>query len=170
MKIFTIILVLIAVLFVESRTLADDARQASSNSLDLVLKCDEISFDRIHNSVEFNTATNISFEVSFRNFGEINLNALDLVYGLSVVWDGKEYMRDPKRGEDPFLGDKALKPYSTSKEVRSRRYLLSRYLIPESKLTSGWHKFAVRSATAESNIRTISAESNTLNVFIKTQK
>jgi hypothetical protein len=88
MKPFTTILLLAAVLFVKSTLLAADVIQKSPSSLELVLMDDH---------VVFNTATNISMEMIFRNVGEEKMKPYDLLLGLSVVWDGKEYRRDPKR-------------------------------------------------------------------------
>ena len=67
---------------------AADAVQKSSSSLEVVL---------IDDQVVFSTATNISVEMIFRNVGKEKMKPYDLLLGLSVVWDGKEYGRDPKQ-------------------------------------------------------------------------
>jgi hypothetical protein len=79
MKTFVTILFLAAVLSITHTALAADS------SLELVLSDDH---------GVFTTASNISMEVIFRNVGETNMECLDLLTGLSVVVDGKEYQQE----------------------------------------------------------------------------
>ncbi len=88
MKTFTAILLLAAFSLVKSTSPAADVVQKSPSSLELVL---------IDDHVVFSTVTNISMEMIFRNVGEEKMKPYDLLLGLSVVWDGKEYGRDPKQ-------------------------------------------------------------------------
>src|SRR6266487_7050664 len=88
MKTFTTILLLAAFSLVKSTSPAADVVQKAPSSLELVL---------IDDHVVFSTATNISMELIFRNVGEEKMKPYDLLLGLSVVWDGKQYGRDPKQ-------------------------------------------------------------------------
>jgi hypothetical protein len=141
MKTFAIILLLAAVL-----SITHTARAADS-SLELVLSDDH---------VVFTTATNISMEMVFRNVGETNMSPYNLLMGLSVILDGKEYKRDPMRIA-AYNGPEWFSPKSGWREY----YLLSDFLIPPEALTSGRHKVALRD---------MSSESNTLTIFIETPK
>ena len=147
MKTFTTILLLAAFILVKPTSSAADVVVKSPSSLELVL---------IDDHVVFNTATNISMEMIFRNVGEEKMKPYDLLSGLSVVWDGKEYRRDPKR----FNFYNGLLEFGP-KSGWHNRVSLSDFLIPPKLLTSGPHKVAVRDASAGSNTQT---------VFIEAQK
>jgi hypothetical protein len=147
MKTFTTIILLGAVFLVKSTLSAADALGESPNPLKLVL---------IDDHAGSNTATNISVKIIYQNIGTTNLYAPGLVYGLSAVWDGKEYKRDPK-WIVVFTGVSEFQPGANWQDSLS----LSGFLIPAAALTSGKHTLAVRDA---------SAESNTLIVSITTQK
>ena len=95
-------------------------------------------------------------EMIFRNAGEENMKPYDLLLGLSVVWDGKEYRRDPKR----FIAYNGLLEFGP-KSGWHNRISLAEFLIPPKLLTSGRHTGAVRDASAGSNRQT---------VFIEAQK
>ena len=110
----------------------------------------------IDDHVVFSTATNISMEMIFRNVGEEKMKPYDLLLGLSVVWDGKEYGRDPKQ----FIAYNGLLEFGPKSGWRNR-VSLSDFLIPPKLLTSGRHTVAVRDASAGSNTQT---------VFIEAQK
>ena len=144
MKTFTTILLLAAVIFVKSTSPAADVVQKAPSSLELVL---------IDDHVVFSTATNISMEMIFRNVGEEKMKPYDLLLGLSVVWDGKEYRRDPKR-YITYNGSLEFGP----KLGWRNRVSLSDFLIPPKVLTAGRHTVAVRDASSESNILTVFIE------------
>ena len=147
MKTFTRILLLAAFIFVKSTSPAADVVQKAPSSLELVL---------IDEHVVFSTATKISMEMIFRNVGEEKMKPYDLLLGLSVVWDGKEYGRDPKQ----FIAYNGSLEFGPKSGWRNR-ISLSEFLIPSRLLTSGRHTVAVRDASAESNTQT---------VFIEAQK
>src|SRR6266704_6149771 len=123
---------------------AADVVQKSPGSLELVL---------IDDHVVFSTATNLSMEMIFRYVGEEKMKPYDLLLGLSVVWDGKEYGRDPKR----YVAYNGLLEFGPKSGWRNR-ISLSEFLIPSRLLTSGRHTVAVRDASAESNILAVFIE------------
>ena len=144
MKTFTTILLLAAFSLVKSTSPAADVVQKAPSSLELVL---------IDDHVVFSTATNISMEMIFRNVGEEKMKPYDLLLGLSVVWDGKEYGRDPKQ----YVAYNGLLEFGPKSGWRNR-ISLSAFLIPSRLLTSGRHTVAVRDASAESNILAVFIE------------
>jgi len=144
MKTFTTILLLAAFSLVKSTSPAADVVQKAPSSLELVL---------IDDHVVFSTATNISMELIFRNVGEEKMKPYDLLLGLSVVWDGKEYGRNPKQYV-AYNGSLEFGPKSGWRNHIS----LSEFLIPSRLLTSGRHTVAVRDASAESNILAVFIE------------
>jgi hypothetical protein len=118
--------------------------RAAHGPLELVLTNENSSFA---------TATNISLEIVFRNVGSTNMSPFNLLMGLSVVWDGAQYKRDPKRVfsyNGPLL--------QTGAGWRER-FSLSEFLIPTERLVPGRHTIAVRDAGVESNALTISVRS-----------
>lgn len=182
MKTFTTIFLLAAAIFVKFTSSAADVHRVSPSPLELVLNCDEVFFATTTNFlssdiVEFNTASNISLEVSFRNIGEKWMRPNDLPLGLSVVWDGKKYkLTQP---EHFFMYDGG--PFAP-KTGWHRSFLLSDFVIPPEVLASGRHTVAVKDELSESNTFTFSAphgaifsksnkqifaESSTLTVFIR---
>jgi len=138
MKPFATILLLAAVLSIIN------AARAADSSLELVLSDDH---------VVFTTATNISMEMIFRNVGETNMNPYSLLVGLSVVVDGKEYQRDPKR----VIFYNGVLFFQPKLGWRSR-VSFSDFLIPPEALVSGRHMVALRDAGSESNTQTIFIE------------
>jgi hypothetical protein len=114
------------------------------SSLELVLSDDH---------VVFTTATNISMEMIFRNVGETNMNPYDLLVGLSVVVDGKEYKRDPKQ----FVGYNGVLIFQPKHDWRVW-VSFSEYLIPPEVLAFGRHTVALRDEGSESNTQTIFIE------------
>ena len=144
MKTFTTILLLAAFSLVKSTSPAADVVQKAPSSLELVL---------IDDHVVFSTATNISMEMIFRNVGEEKMKPYDLLLGLCVVWDGKEYERDPKQ----YVAYNGLLEFGPKAAWRNR-IPLSDFLIPSRLLTSGRHTVAVRDASAESNILAVFIE------------
>lgn len=141
MKTFRTIFLLTVALFVKFPAQAADAVHSTSNSLELVL---------IDDCVVFTTVTNIPIAVIFRNVGETNFDARALLDGSSVVWDGKECIRDPNLSI-LYQGMQWLEPKSG---WRTAIYL-SRYLVPTDRLTPGRHTVALRYEQAESNTLTI---------------
>ena len=85
-------------------------------------------------------------EMIFRNVGEEKMKPYDLLLGLSVVWDGKEYGRDPKQ----FIAYNGLLEFGPKSGWRNR-ISLSEFLIPSGLSTSGRHTVAVRDGSAASN-------------------
>ena len=144
MKTFTTILLLASFIFFKSTSPAADVVQKAPSSLELVL---------IDEHVVFSTATKISMEMIFRNVGEEKMKPYDLLLGLSVVWDGGEYKRDP-RHIGPWNGPWEITP----KTAWRNRISLSDFLIPPKVLTAGRHTVAVRDASSESNILTVFIE------------
>jgi len=138
MKTFATILLLATVLSVTHTA------QAADSSLELVLSDDH---------VVFTTATNISMEMIFRNVGETNMSPYNLLVGLSVVLDGKEFQRDPKR----YIAYNGVLWFQPKTGWRSH-ISLSDYLIPPEALTSGRHTVELRDASSESNTQTIFIE------------
>src|SRR5882672_154571 len=59
----------------------------SPSPYEIVLEGEKVVFDK---------AETVSSQVVIRDLGVKKMIAPDLYWGLSVVWDGKEYKRDPK--------------------------------------------------------------------------
>ena len=131
MKTFASICSLVLVLLVGS------SARAEGSSLELTL---------IDDRVVFITATNISMELSLRNVGNTNVEPFGLLSGLSVVLDGKEYKRDPKR----FFSYDGLAEFSPMASMRVR-FDLADYIIPPAALEPGRHTVVARAASSESN-------------------
>jgi len=106
-------------------------------------------------NVEFNKDETVSSQIVIRDLGVKKMIAPDLYWGLSVVWDGKEYWPDRKRRA--WNGPWEIAPKTAWRTGCS----LSEYLVPTEVLTAGRHTIALKDA---------SAESNTLTVFIETTK
>lgn len=85
-------------------------------------------------------------QILFRNVGEKTINDSEMLSGLSIVWDGKEYKNDPKhkygRSDGPPFG-----PGSTF-EIPFSPF---DFLIPQDALTPGWHTVSAKAGDAESN-------------------
>ncbi len=104
-------------------------------------------------NVVYENAESVSIQIIVRNLGMKTLIAPDLYWGLSVLWDGKEYKRDPKHmllwdGHAEILPKTALRT----------RFSLSEYLVPAEALTAGRHTIALKDAFAESNTLTVFIE------------
>ena len=117
---------------------------AGDAKYEIVLNGEEVVFEK---------AESVAIWIAIRNLGTKKLIALDLISGLSVVWDGKEY----KCAKFSWNG-----PY----EIIPKGYLrtgfsLSDCLVPAEVLTAGRHTIALKDAFAESN---------TLTVFIEKSK
>lgn len=84
-------------------------------------------------------------QILFRNVGEKTINVNEMLSGLSIVWDGKEYKQDTKRHRyvqsdgQPDLGTLKI-PFSPFD-----------FLIPQDALTPGWHTLSAKAGDAESN-------------------
>jgi hypothetical protein len=104
----------------------------------------------------FDKAESISSQMVIRDLGVKKMIAPDLFWGLSVVWDGKEYKRDPK-----WIGDWNGQSEIIPKTAWSTTFSLSEYLVPSKVLTPGRHTVALKDAFAKSN---------TLTVFIEKSK
>ena len=103
--------------------------------------------------VVFDKAESVSSQIIIRNLGVKKMIVPGLYWGLSVVWDGKEYKRDPKH-IGVWNGPGEIIP----KGVLGTGFSLSEYLVPAEALTAGRHTIAMKDAFAESN---------TLKVFIE---
>jgi hypothetical protein len=85
-------------------------------------------------------------QILFRNVGEKTINDGEMLSGLSIVWDGKEYKNDPKhkygRSDGPPFGP------GSSFEIPFSPF---DFLIPQDALTPGWHTVSAKAGNAESN-------------------
>jgi len=111
----------------------------------------EIVLDGEH--VVFDKAESVSIQITVRNLGTKKLFMPDLYWGLSVVWDGKAYKRNPNY-IGPWNGIAELIPKGSWRSTFS----LSEYLVPVDLLTVGRHTIALKNASAESNTQTIFLE------------
>jgi len=134
MKRLSLILSLFFILLINARA------ETANSSLELVLHDERVSFPTSH----------ITMELSLRNVGDTSMNALDLVSGLSIVWDGQEYKRDPKRW---FSWDGPTE-FQQQTSMRARINLAD-YLIPQVALTPGKHSVAAKTASSKSNKLTV---------------
>jgi hypothetical protein len=136
MKTFTTILILAAAL------LADSTARAASDSLEIVLNDEHVSFY---------TATNLPLEATFRNIGVTNMDRVSLLTGLSVIWDGQEYAIDPKMITVFINGMTYIAPKAGWRQDQS----LSAFPIPPEKVTLGRHTISLKEGEAVSNQLTI---------------
>lgn len=154
MKTFATILLLAAGIFVNSSAQTTNSLRASPGSLEIVLNLQKAfaygTKTDFYNVVAFSATTNITLEVTFRNVGEVNMERPDLLFGLTVIWDGKEY----KGTQMPHLGFDG-DPNFDPKTAWRVGFPMSHYDIPPEALASGRHTVAVKDASVESNILTI---------------
>src|ERR1044071_7037253 len=116
----------------------------------------EIVLDGEH--IEFDKPESVWLPITVRNLGTKKLFVPDLYWGLSVVWDGTAYKRNPAyMGSWNGLAD--LYPFP--KGFWRSGFSLSEYLVPMDLLTAGRHTIALRDASAESNTQTIFVEKGT---------
>ena len=181
----TIFLLLVSFIFVNSTAQSADALRESPSLLELVLNCNWVTYYKGTNFstpdfVQFDIATNISLEVTFRNVGDNWIRPNSLPSGLSVVWDGKEYkLTNP---EHFFVYDG---PPFQPKTGWHRSFPISAFGIPQETLNPGRHKVALREELTETNTfifsssheaelsksnKQIFAESSTLTIFIGRQQ
>jgi len=105
--------------------------------------------------VVFDKAESVSIQITIRNLGMRKLIAPDLYWGVSVIWDGKEYKRDPKHtGRWKWNGPGEVSP----KTAWRTGFSLSEYLVPAEVLTAEPHTVALKDAFAESNTLTVFIE------------
>jgi hypothetical protein len=153
MKTFATILLLVAGIFVTSSAQTTNSLRASPGSLEVVLTLQKAfvygTNTDFYSVVAFSAATNITMEVTLRNVGEENMEHINLLFGLTVIWDGKEYRYCGK----PTLGWNGER-YFSPKTAWRLRFPMSDYISPEA-LASGRHTIAVKDAGLESNILTI---------------
>ena len=86
-------------------------------------------------------------QLLFRNVGEKTLPPNDLLAGLSIVWDGKEYQKNPKRDPYAVYDGPAFSPRG-SLEIPFSPF---DFLIPQEALSAGWHTVAARMGDVDSN-------------------
>ena len=86
-------------------------------------------------------------QILFRNVGEKTINDNEMLSGLTIVWDGKEYKQDTKlrrygRSDGPAFeaGGTIEIPFSPFD-----------FLISQDALTPGWHSVSAKAGDAESN-------------------
>ena len=156
MKTFVTILLLAACVFVKSSAQTTEPPQASSGSLEIILNFQKVytygTSAVIQDLVVFSAATNITMRITFRNVGDVNMNRMDLLFGFSVVLDGKEYKETHRNRA--FNGDARFDP----KTAWRVDFHLSEFLIPKEALASSRHTVAVKCAGVKSNIQTIFIE------------
>jgi hypothetical protein len=85
--------------------------------------------------------------ILFRNVGETTLQPNDLLTGLSIVWDGKEYEKNPKRDPYAIYDGPPFSPMGAFEIA----YSPFDFLIPQEVLSPGWHTFAARTGNIDSN-------------------
>lgn len=125
--------------------LAQSGSPAGSPSpYEIVLDGDQVVFDK---------ADAVSSQIVIRDLGVKEMVAPDLYWGLSVVWDGREYKRDPKHAT-AWNGPGKIIPKSSWRTGFS----LSEYLVPAEFLTAGRHTIALKDAFALSNTLTVFVE------------
>src|SRR5438876_5550574 len=103
--------------------------------------------------VVFDKAESVSSQIIIRNLGVKKMIVPGLYWGLSVVWDGKEYKRDPKH-IGRWNGPGEIIP----KGVLGTGFSLSEYLVPAEVLTVGRHTIALKVAFAASTTLTVFIE------------
>jgi hypothetical protein len=86
-------------------------------------------------------------QILFRNVGEKTINDSEMLSGLTIIWDGKEYKQVTKlrrygRSDGPAFdaGGTIEIPFSPFD-----------FLIPQDALTPGWHSVSAKAGDAESN-------------------
>jgi len=103
--------------------------------------------------VVFDPSESVSSRIIVRDLGVKKMIAPDLYHGLSVVWDGKVYKRDPNR-QLPWNGPSEIIP----KTAWGTGFSLSEFPVPAGALTLGRHTVALKDANAESNTITVFIE------------
>jgi hypothetical protein len=86
-------------------------------------------------------------EILLRNVGEETIAPNDLLSGLSIIWDGKEYKKDPKHLPYAVYDGPSFSPKG-SLEIAFSPF---DFLIPQDALASGWHTVVAKTGDFESN-------------------
>ena len=94
-----------------------------------------------------------AFPILIRDLGIRPMIAPELYWGLSVIWDGHEYRRDPSR-IGTWNGPHKILPRTSWRTSFS----LEEYLIPPEKMAPGRHTFRLKDSSVESNSVTILVE------------
>ncbi len=97
--------------------------------------------------VVFCEAATNSMEILARNVGEKTIVPNELLLRLSILWDAKEYGRNPNRPASLVYDGPPLGPKGSMRIGIS----VDEFLMPQHALTPGWHTLAVRAEVAESN-------------------
>jgi len=124
--------------------ISSDAPAKAARPYELVVIDDRVTFDKTED---------VSIQVVIRDLGVKKMVAPDLWWGLSVVWDGKEYERDPKY-KGAWNGPREIMP----KTAWRTSFSLSEYRVPTAALTAGRHTIALKDAFSESNTLTVFIE------------
>ena len=133
---------IIAFILLLALAMSGDATGASA-PYEIVLEGETVVFDK---------AETVSCRMVIRDLGVKKVIAPDLYWGLSVVWDGKEYKRDPNKRA--WNGPWEIIP----KTAWGTGFSLSEYLVPTEVLTAEPHTVALKDAFAESNTLTVFIE------------
>jgi archaellum component FlaG (FlaF/FlaG flagellin family) len=101
--------------------------------------------------VAFESAANVTSTLLVRNVGDAKLQAApEWYWGLVLVWDGKEYERDPQH-KTAWNGPAEILPRSAWRSGIS----LSEYRVPAERLSDGRHTMGLRSGKTNSNVVSI---------------
>ena len=132
----------IAFIFLSLALAISQTSKDTSAQYEIVLDGDKVVIDR---------DTAIAFRI--RNLSEKKIISPELVWGLSVVWDGRNYKRDPK-----YIGSWNGSGEILPKSAMFTCFGLSEYLIPAKALTSGRHTIALKDAFTKSNTLVVFVE------------
>jgi hypothetical protein len=124
------------VIFLGMVAFADD--QKPPKPIEVVLSSPQVTF--------YAADSNRTMSLLFRNVGEKTLRPNDLLAGLSILWDGKEYRTKEKSYYWIYDGP-ALSPRGSFQIVFSP----FNFFIPQEALSSGWHTVVVRTGDIDSN-------------------
>ena len=115
--------------------------QHQTSAFELILVDDRITFDP-------NGA--LDLQLLIRNLGEKELVGRDVIRGLSLSWDGKEYPYRP-RGFSVGRGDQKIEPRS----AQSIPFSVAEFGAPHAAATAGRHSVSLKGAATESNTITL---------------
>jgi len=136
-----------ALIFVLGATIIGSAFAVSGESKEQWRPYEMVLID---DKVQFEDPAGIAMGLVVRDLGVKKMIAPDLYWGLSIVWDGKEYKRDPK-----YIGD-WNGPWEIIPRTAWRTGIsLSEYLVPPDALTPGKHVLSLKDKSAQSNSLTI---------------
>ena len=107
----------------------------------------------IGENVTFEEPERISIGLVVRDLGLQEMTAPELYWGLSIVWDGKEYEIDPKR-VGVWNGPTKIIPKTAWRTV----FGVTAYQIPARELTPGKHTVSLKDKQAQSNTLTVFIE------------